>query len=251
MTRSPEEWHQRFIQQAGWTSQARAYLLRKSRLGWRARILEVGCGTGAVTQRLNQETRKRIYGVDFNRTYLRLAAANDPQTRFCTGDGLALPYASGAFDAVVCHYFLLWIDQPAAALAEMTRAARPGGSVIALAEPDYAGRVDAPPELEVLGRLQAEALRHQGAETSRGRQLAALFQNAGLAKVESGVMGGQWQKRNDAQEIRGEWDVLAAELEGMLDAAELRRLEQVNIVAWQAGQRVLFVPTFYAMGIRE
>ncbi len=188
MGRSAEDWHRRFQQQAGWTRQARAYLLGKARLGWRGRILEVGCGTGAITTLLHKETRQRIYGVDINREFLRLAAANDLQTRFSAGNGLSLPFASGCFDLAVCHFFLLWITQPDWAIAEMARVTRPGGWVLAFAEPDYGGRIDAPAELERLGSLQAESLQKQGAATNRGRELATLFQGVGLTHVETGVI---------------------------------------------------------------
>jgi SAM-dependent methyltransferase len=248
MGRSAEDWHRRFRQQAGWTSQARTYLLGKARLGWRGRILEVGCGTGAITTLLHIETRLRIYGVDINREFLRLAAVNDPQTRFCAGDGLALSFARGSFDLAVCHFFLLWIARPDLAIAEMARVTRPGGWVIAFAEPDYGGRIDAPADLERLGDLQAESLRKQGAATNRGRELAALFQGAELTHVETGVLGGQWQKRGNLDEIEAEWAILEEDLDGMIPTEDLRRMKEVNGKAWDQGSRVLFVPTFYGMG---
>lgn len=248
MGRSAEEWHRRFQQQAGWTRHARAYLLSKVRPGWRGRILEVGCGTGAITGLLHKETRQRIYGVDINSDFLRLAMVNDPQTRFSAGDGLALPLASACFDLAVCHFFLLWTAQPDRAITEMVRVTRPGGWVLAFAEPDYGGRIDTPIDLARLGSLQAESLQKQGAAINRGRELAMLFQNAGLTHVETGVLGGQWQKRSNLEEIEAEWAILEDDLGGMIPTDELRRLKEVNTKAWEQGSRVLFVPTFYGMG---
>lgn len=249
--RSAEEWHLRFEQQAGWTSKARSYLLQKTRTRWRGRILEVGCGTGAITRRLNSETpvQTRVYGLDIDRDFLRLAKIKDTKTRFCAGNGIALPYASGIFDAAVCHFFLLWIPRPEQALAEMVRVTRSGGQVMAFAEPDYGGRIDAPAELEALGRLQAEALRLQGSAPNRGRELAQLFHAVGLEEVESGVLGGQWRKQSrGAWEIEAEWQVLEKDLGRMLPAEELLHLKEVNASAWENGSRVLYVPTFYAVG---
>ncbi len=248
MQRSAEEWHNRFIQQAGWTGPTRRYLLRKARLGWRSRILEVGCGTGAVTARLNAETHSRVYGLDIDRDFLRFAAQNSAKTRLCAADGLSLPFASGAFDATACHFFLLWIAQVEQALAEMVRVTRPCGAVLAFAEPDYGGRIDFPDELAAAGRLQAESLRRQGAEPARGRQLAGLFHAAGLSDVETGVIGGQWHKKTNPAEVAAEWAVMQDDLEDTLSQQELQHLEQRNAKAWDQGERVLFVPTFFALG---
>ncbi len=243
-----ETWHRRFEQQAAWTAQTRHYLLRKLSLGRRARILEVGCGTGAVTKQLRTETGGLTYGLDLDLELLRFAAMNDSKTRFTGGNALALPYPTDTFDAVTCHFFLLWISKPGLALAEMVRVTRPGGSILALAEPDYGGRIDAPSALESLGRLQAESLRQQGAATNRGRELAELLHAAGLRDVETGLLGGQWKERPVDAEIDQEWVVLAADLKNLLSGTELVRLEKINRKAWQEGSRVLFVPTFYGMG---
>ncbi len=248
MRRSNEDWHARFKQQAGWTSQLRRYLLGRLNLDNESRILEVGCGTGAITSALNLETPARIYGLDLNLAFLRLARLQDRETAFCCANGLALPFPDGLFDAVVCHFFLLWISEPAAALAEMVRVARPGGAVLALAEPDYGGRIDFPPPLDTLGNWQAEALRRQGAAPNRGRELAGLFHASGLQAVEIGILGGQWQGQPGPAEIETEWATLADDLAGAIPDERLAELRQIDLEAWQAGERVLFVPTFYAVG---
>ena len=141
----------------------------------------MGCGTGAVTARLHSYAQSGVYGLDLNLAYLTLARQNDPGTRFVGGDACQIPCSSGVFDAVVCHYFLLWVSQPETALAEMIRVTRPGGAVIAFAEPDYGGRIDYPPRLAELGRLQTEAMRDQGADPETGRKLSSLFHAARLA----------------------------------------------------------------------
>lgn len=250
MRRSNEDWHARFTQQAGWTGQLRRYLLGRLDLDNDSRILEVGCGTGAITSALNLEIPAQIYGLDLNLPFLRLARLQDRKTAYCGGNGLALPFSDGLLDAVVCHFFLLWIPEPAAALAEMVRVTRPGGSVFALAEPDYGGRIDYPPSLDTLGHWQAEALRRQGAAPNRGRELAGLFHAAGLQAVEMGILGGQWQGQPEPAEIETEWATLADDLAGIIPDEHLAELRKVNLKAWLAGTRVLFVPTFYAVGIK-
>lgn len=251
MQRSNEDWHARFQQQAGWTGQLRRYLLGRLNLDGASRVLEVGCGTGAITAALNAETPAQIFGLDLNLSFLGLARQHDHETALCGGDALALPYKDGCFSTVACHFFLLWIADPAAALAEMARVTCPGGSIIALAEPDYGGRVDYPPPLDKLGTWQAEALRRQGAAPERGRQLAGLFHAVGLQAVETGVLGGQWQGQPDLAEIQAEWVTLEADLAGSVPAERLDELKKINLAAWQSGARVLFVPTFYAIGKKK
>ena len=248
MPRSSEDWHARFSQQAGWTSQLRRYLLSRLSLSGNSRILEVGCGTGVITAALNSETSAGIYGLDLNLSFLHLARQYDRNTAYCGGNALELPFPGSVFDAVVCHFFLLWVSQPGLALGEMARVTRPGGSVIAFAEPDYGGRIDYPPPLDGLGRWQTMALRRQGANPLQGRELARLFRAAGLQDIETGVLGGQWPGRPNPAEIESEWAMIEADLAGLVPRERLAELQKIDLDSWQAGERVLFVPTFYAAG---
>jgi ubiquinone/menaquinone biosynthesis C-methylase UbiE len=246
----PNDWHARFEQQAGWTENLRRYILTRLDLPANARILECGCGTGAISSRLSDYAQYRVHGIDLHMPFLRLAARQDPATRYCGANALHLPYASEAFDAVTCHFFLLWVPQAGAALAEMVRVARPGAAVIAFAEPDYGGRIDHPIPLAELGALQAQSLRHQGADPNMGRKLSGLFHSAGLSRVETGLLGGQWQGAPSSAEIDAEWTTLEADLAAMLSQARLEELRRIDYHAWEAGERVLFVPTFYAIGYK-
>lgn len=242
------DWQRRYEQQAQWTASVRQYLAGRAGLASAQRVLEVGCGTGAITRSLHPLTKAKVFGLDFNFPYIQAARQYDPATRFCDGDARQLPFRSASFDAVVCHFFLLWVPEADRALEEMLRVARPGAAVIAFAEPDYGGRIDYPPPLEILGELQAAALRDQGAETNMGRQLSGLFHAAGLENVETGLLGGQWQGQPHPDQIASEWAVLAADLAGRLPEADLIELRSLDAAAWQSGERVLFVPTFYALG---
>jgi ubiquinone/menaquinone biosynthesis C-methylase UbiE len=162
---------------------------------------------------------------------------------------MRLPLAANSFDIVYCHFFLLWVVDATQALAEMNRVARPGGWVLALAEPDYGGRIDYPPPLASAGRLQLEALRAQGAEPETGRRLAHLFHQAGLTQIRTGVLGGQWSQM-DSNEWQLEWETLRRDLTGLVSPAEIERLYRLEVASRKAGERVLFVPTFYAAGVK-
>lgn len=265
------DWHARFTQQARWTEGLRRYLFEITGLAPGLRLLEVGCGTGAVLASLTT-AGCRLHGLDLDRQFLRQARQNlsAPASRqiddipppnplppsslfpntpsFVQADAHHIPYADGAFDLVCCHFLLLWVRDPVQVLSEMRRVTRPGGWVLALAEPDYGGRVDFPEDLVQLGRLQEAALRRQGAETRLGRRLSALFHVAGLTEVETGVLGGQWRGAPTAEELALEWAVLEADLNDEVTADELARLRQIDAQAWARSERVLFVPTFYALG---
>ncbi len=241
-------WHARFLQQAGWTQQLREFGFRKAGLQSARRFLEVGCGTGVITREAHRKTSARVFGLDINPHHLEFARKYDPGALFIRGDGLALPFADGSFDLAGCHFLLLWVSDPLQVVREMRRVVQEGGWVLALAEPDYGGRVDYPAELAELGRLQGEALRQQGADPNTGRRLAAIFHAAGLREVETGVLGGRWSGpvSDDAWEM--EWQVLEADLAGRVPATRLQELRRIDAAAWQHGERVLFVPTFYAWG---
>jgi SAM-dependent methyltransferase len=241
------DWHTRFTQQARWTAELRRYLFGRAGLSQARRILEIGCGTGAVLASLFS-TPAQIFGLDINGDFLRQAAGHAPGARLVQGDAHHLPFIGSQYDCVYCHFTLLWVADPIRVLSEARRLVSPGGWVMALAEPDYGGRIDYPDELAEIGRLQAESLRRQGAGIHLGRQLGALFHQAGLRNIETGVVSGQWRTPPSPADLDLEWRVLEADLLGSLSSQELARLRPIDRQAWQSGQRVLFVPTFYAIG---
>ena len=269
MTRlTPYDWHQRFSQQARWTASLRNYLYARAGLENAQRVLEVGCGTGALLDELIRKPSLRpsviidrsgqinirpdlaVHGLDLDQGYLSLARRHAPTALLVQGDAHHLPYSEASFDLLFCHFLLLWVREANQVIAEMTRLLRPGGSLLALAEPDYGGRIDYPPELAEIGRQQEESLRRQGADTRLGRRLKSLFTQAGLQDVEVGVLGSQWQGAPSQAELQLEWTVLENDLGDYIDSNELERLQAIDAQAWERGERVLFVPTFYARGKR-
>jgi ubiquinone/menaquinone biosynthesis C-methylase UbiE len=161
-------------------------------------------------------------------------------------DALALPFPDGTFDITCCHFLLLWVDDPLAALRDMKRVTR--GHVLALAEPDYSHRVDAPPALIELGRLQTQALRQQGADVSIGLRLAELFDRAGLHLRETGVIEPWKGQRVSVTDMQREWETLEADLGRIITPEELERFRQLDSDARGQGLRELYVPTYFAWG---
>ena len=142
-------WHARYLQQASWTRDLRVYLFEKARLNQARRVLEVGCGTGAILQEL--ATPSAPIGLDLDPVALAQCHIHAPNAILTRGDGLSLPFADQTFDIVYCHYFLLWVHDPLQAILEMKRVTRAGGYLLALAEPDYYARIDEPAGLKILG----------------------------------------------------------------------------------------------------
>src|SRR5512134_3202020 len=57
-------WHTRYSQQAKWTRDLREYIFEKTDLNRAQRVLEVGCGTGAILSELPKHPNK--YGLDID-----------------------------------------------------------------------------------------------------------------------------------------------------------------------------------------
>lgn len=246
---TPQAWHRRFSQQARWTEEIRRFVVQKAGLGQAHCVLEAGCGTGAILGSMQHlMPTARFIGIDLRVDYLQEGQQIAPQSHLSAADAAALPFPDGCFDAAICHYFLLWVKSPEAILAEMKRVARPGGIIVALAEPDYGGRIDYPAALAELGRMQAQALQIQGADPLMGRKLSSLFHQAGLTDIQTGVMGGQWNETPAFEAWESEWAVLQADLGHTIPAEKLNWLRSLDGASWQKGDRILFVPTFYAWG---
>ncbi len=246
---TPEEWHAWFSVQADWTRPTRVWLYQQAGLARARTVLEVGCGTGVLAQEIARLGSARVVGLDINSGMLTYARRRQESgLTHVQGDAHALPFPGGCFDVVVCHYLLLWLADPAQGVREMARVVRPAGCVLACAEPDYGGRVDHPPEMVALGRLQAESLRQQGADPELGRRLGELFVAAGL-QATVGVMAGRWNlPASPDGGFEAEWAMRERDLAGLITPDELHRLRSADRQALVGGRRVLFVPTFYALG---
>jgi len=239
------DWHARYLQQANWTRDLRAYLFEKAGINHARRILEVGCGTGAILREL--ATSASIHGLDLNPDALAQCQIQTPTATLICGNGLALPYLEQTFDITYCHYFLLWVNDPLQAISEMKRVTRRHGHILAFAEPDYFARVDKPDELQILGNWQRESLQKQGAHPGFGARLAETFSQAGIHIHETGTIQGV-RKESTAEDREMEWAVLEADLAGLVTEAEIQKMKQIDERAWQQGKRVLDVPTYFAWG---
>lgn len=105
-----------------------------------AAVLDVGCGTGAVSRELARRPGiGQVIGVDPSPVFLvaaRKLAASLPNLSFIEGDGRSLPSENNSFDAVIFHTTLSHVPEPQAALDEAFRVLRPGG-VLAVFDGNY------------------------------------------------------------------------------------------------------------------
>jgi ubiquinone/menaquinone biosynthesis C-methylase UbiE len=106
-----------------------------------ARVLEVGCGTGAVARTLAVRPGVgEVVGLDPSPVFVQRAreiAAGVANLSYVVGGGTALAFDDGAFDAVIFHTVLSHIPDVSTALAEAARVTAPGGALAAF-DGDYA-----------------------------------------------------------------------------------------------------------------
>lgn len=235
-------WHARYLQQAAWTRDLRNYLFDRVGLPNADRVLEVGCGTGAILHEINAPAPP--HGLDLEPASLAQCRIHAPAASLTLGDAHFLPYPDKSFDIVFCHFLLLWVSDPLRVVREM---ARVGGAVLALAEPDYGQRVDEPAALKPLGEWQAQALMRRGANPFFGTMLAETFHQAGIRLIETGPIQGAGSTRS-AEEWGNEWDVIQADLEGFVPKEGIQTMKKLDEQARQRGERILHVPTFFAWG---
>jgi ubiquinone/menaquinone biosynthesis C-methylase UbiE len=99
----------------------------------RGRVLDLGCGPGALAVPLAMEGRE-VVAFDLSTEMVQVAKSligDLPNTSFCVGDAVSLPFAAGAFDVVVTTGVLEYVPSIERALAEIARVLRPGGSIVA------------------------------------------------------------------------------------------------------------------------
>jgi len=127
-----------------------------------AHVLEVGCGTGAMTRFLahRADFTGMAVGVDQNLAFIEAASrfAQDENVServdFRVGDAHSLDYSPATFDAVIAHTLISHVTEPTMVLREMARVVRPGGTVV-IFDGDYASLTYACPDHDLGRRMDA------------------------------------------------------------------------------------------------
>ena len=156
-----------------------------------ARIVDVGCGTGALTTALvDHADPAAIVGVDPSVGFIEHARkqTTDPRVTFAVADAENLPFDDAEFDAAVSGLVLNFVSDSARGVAESVRVVRRDGRVAAYVW-DYADRMeliryfwDAAVELDPAAEALDEGRRFRICNPAA---LIDLFVGAGLVEVET------------------------------------------------------------------
>jgi len=163
-----------------------AFLLPRLEPG--QRLVDVGCGPGAITAGLAERVAPGpVVGIDRDASYVAAARQrwDRPNLRFEEGDAVALPLDDGAVDVAFLHAVLQHVDSPIEVLREVRRVVRPGG-VVAVADADMDGYLVHPCTDDLRRGLDLDRRTRRNPEV--GRQLPALLVEAGFAEVDYGVV---------------------------------------------------------------
>jgi SAM-dependent methyltransferase len=161
------------------------YLLAELRPG--TTVLDVGCGPGTVTADFARRVAPGgVVGLDASADVVAIAARDHeaPNLSFRTGDVYRLDVPDGAFDVVHAHQVLQHLADPVAALVEMRRVCRPGGTV-AVRDADYQAMAWWPdtPGLDQWLEVYRAVARANGGEPDAGRHLVAWARAAGFVDI--------------------------------------------------------------------
>ena len=137
-----------------------------------ADVLEVGCGTGAMAERIHALPGVTLVAIDFSQRFVELTAARGVDAR--QADICYLPFDDASFDVVYAGWMLYHVRDLERALNEVRRVLRPGGTFVAVTNgndhlADLRVEAGGKPEITqfssetgeyVLGRRFADVRRH-------------------------------------------------------------------------------------------
>jgi ubiquinone/menaquinone biosynthesis C-methylase UbiE len=168
------------------TSTWAANLLDRIRLQPNETVLDIACGTGAVTRLAATRTRcGRLVGIDLNSAMLAVARSlpsTEPPIERVEGSALGLPFPAKSFDVVLCQLGLQFFPDRPLALREMLRVLRSGGRVGL----SVYSAIERTPAAYVF----VQALdKHLGPEASRTKRAEHIFPNPDEVKSLLGEAG--------------------------------------------------------------
>lgn len=148
-------------------------------------LLDIGCGTGDDARLLSERVAPggHVIGVDQSRTMVeeagRRAAGQTLSIEFRVGDAHHLDFADESFDGCRTERTLQHVTDPARALGEMVRVARPGARIV-VAEPDWETAMIDASDRRVTRAFFNFRCDHRTRNGWVGRQLTGLFRQLGL-----------------------------------------------------------------------
>lgn len=248
------DWIRKLKQQAEDSREYRYALYEKVDLKNKKKILDVGCGTGAVTLDIALLTKGEVVGIDIDKEKLKEAErvlSTIPNIELMGADALDLPFEDETFDLVVFNILLLYIKEQQRAINEMARVTKKGGYVMATLEPDYASYIDYPEN--PFTPLLVKHMEGLGGDIFTGRKLKTLFSTAGL-KTEVGIetAGDYIIMKEDAKLLKNFtdqfWVVEKVFKKNDWAEEEIEQYRKKMEERWKKGLQFGFMPCFYAIG---
>ena len=184
------------------------------------RLLEVGCGAGAVLAVLGQEFPDvRLFGVDREPKQLAFAAQHlersGVEATLVEADALALPLGGESFDHVWMMWFLEHVLDPVGALRESRRVLVPGGAITAI-DVDYSTVRANRSTLAFESLVHAMVSAMGGAGWSdAGTRLPSWLREASFANVVDGERPFWWEGNELASEAPYAADVMESALDAL------------------------------------
>ena len=148
------------------------------------RVLDVGCGPGALTGELVRRVGgEAVTAVDPSEPFVAAAKARHPTVNVQRASAESLPFDDGVFDAALAQLVVHFMVDPVAGLREMARVTQPGG-VLAACVWDHAGnRSPLAGFWQVARELDSGAQDESELAGARDGHLRELFAEAGLESV--------------------------------------------------------------------
>ena len=221
------------------------------------RVLDVGCGTGALTERLVARLGSDLVAaVDPSPDDVARCRERLPGVDVRVARGEELPYANAEFDAVLAQLVVSHFDDPTAGVAEMVRVARPGGP-IATAVWDFGGGMtalrafwDAAAAVRAPGTESADQA--QSHRFTTAESLDELWRAGGLTDVSTGALmaGTEYADIDDLWEPLAMPDGSPGRFLERLDAATVQRIREElhRALGAPAASFRLEARAFYALG---
>lgn len=150
------------------------------------RVLDIGCGTGALTVELiGRVGADHVVGIDPSPAQVDACRARLPDVRIDVGAAEALPYGDATYDRTLSQLVVHFFADAARAMAEMRRVTRPGGTIAAAGWDADDGMVFLREAHAAARESDPDAERANALAVSRTRRedLAEDFERAGLESV--------------------------------------------------------------------
>lgn len=212
------------------------------------RALEIGCGTGGLTEELDGRVREYAVGVDARPEALAYAAKNR-EGKYVTAGASALPFGEGAFGTAALAFTVMWLADPGTVFAEARRVMRDGGRLLIFAEPDYYSLADEPPEASSKDDV-ISALEGYGADPGVGTKIGEYVSDVGFKNISTGTLDASWTQERLAEEEEAEMNNLRRLLAATVPEKRIEEIAAARRATIEEGTRSYRLPMYYLTATR-